>query len=45
MIGWIKEETGSFSLALLPIAAVASIGTVCILAPGRNQPRTLPVRP
>jgi len=43
MIGWIKDETGSFPLALMPIAAVATIGTICVLTLGRNQPRTIPV--
>ena len=43
MIGWIKDETGSFPMALMPIAAVAAIGTICILTMGRNQPRTAPV--
>ena len=43
MIGWIKDETGSFPLALMPIAAVAAIGTICVLTLGRNQPRTVPV--
>jgi nitrate/nitrite transporter NarK len=43
MIGWIKDETGSFPLALMPIAAVATIGTICVLTLGRNQPRTVPV--
>jgi MFS transporter, ACS family, tartrate transporter len=42
-IGFIREETGSFSLALMPIAVVAAIGTVCVLVIGRNQPRTVPV--
>ena len=42
-IGWIKDETGSFPIALMPIAAVATIGTICVLTIGRNQPRTLPV--
>jgi MFS family permease len=41
MIGWIKDETGSFPLALMPIAAVATIGTICLLVIGRNQPRTV----
>jgi ACS family tartrate transporter-like MFS transporter len=44
MIGWIKDETGSFPLALMPIAAVATIGTICVLTIGRHQPRTIPVR-
>lgn len=42
-IGWIKDEAGSFPMALMPIAAVATVGTICALAIGRNQPRTLPV--
>jgi len=44
MIGLIKDEASSFPLALMPIAAVAAVGTVCVLALGRNQPRTMPVR-
>ena len=43
MIGWIKEETGSFPMALMPIAVVAATGTICVLTIGRNQPRTVPV--
>lgn len=43
MIGWIKDETGSFPLAIMPIAAVAVIGTICVLSIGRNQPRTVAV--
>jgi MFS family permease len=43
MIGWIKDETGSFPMAMLPIAAVATLGTICVLVIGRNQPRTVPV--
>jgi MFS family permease len=42
-IGFIRQETGSFGLALMPIAAVAAIGTICVLVIGRNQPRTVPV--
>jgi len=44
MIGWIKDETGSYPMAMLPIAAVATVGTICVLVLGRNQPRTVPVR-
>jgi ACS family tartrate transporter-like MFS transporter len=44
MIGWIKDETGSFPLALMPIALTAAIGTVCLLIIGRRQPRTVPVQ-
>ena len=43
MIGWIKDETGSFPLAMMPIAAVAAIGTICVLTVGRNQPRTVAI--
>ena len=43
MIGWIKDETGSFPLAIMPIAVVATIGTICVLTIGRNQPRTVAV--
>ena len=41
LIGWIQAETGSFPLALMPIAIVATAGTVCVLVLGRNQPRTV----
>src|SRR5262249_31877560 len=41
LIGWVQAETGSFPLALMPIAAVAAIGTVCVLVIGRHQPRTV----
>jgi MFS family permease len=41
LIGWIQAETGSFPLALMPIAAVAAVGTVCVLVIGRHQPRTV----
>jgi MFS family permease len=43
MIGWIKDETGSYPAALMPIALVAAIGTVCVVVIGRNQPRTVAV--
>jgi MFS family permease len=41
LIGWIQAETGSFPLALMPIAAVATIGMICVLVIGRRQPRTV----
>jgi MFS transporter, ACS family, tartrate transporter len=41
LIGWIQAETGSFPLALLPIAAVATVSTVCVLVIGWRQPRTV----
>jgi len=40
LIGWIQAETGSFPLALMPIAFVAAVGTVSVLIIGRRQPRT-----
>jgi len=44
MIGWIKDETGSFPLALMPIAAVATLGVICLLVIGSKQPRTMPIQ-
>jgi len=41
MIGWIKDETGSYAAALMPIALVATIGVICVLVLGRGQPRTV----
>ena len=43
-IGWIRAETGSYGLAVLPIALIAAIGTVCVLMPGRGQPRTVSIQ-
>jgi ACS family tartrate transporter-like MFS transporter len=42
LVGWIQAETGSFPLAMMPIAATAVVGTICVLAIGRRQPRTVP---
>ena len=44
LIGWIQAETGSFPLALMPIALVAAIGTVSVVVIGRHQPRTVAAR-
>ncbi len=41
MIGWIKDETGSFPLAIMPIAALAVAGTISVIVVGRGQPRTV----
>lgn len=41
MIGWIKDATGSYAAALMPIALVAVIGVICVLVIGRGQPRTV----
>ncbi|HET6307940.1 MAG TPA: MFS transporter [Rhodopila sp.] len=43
LIGWIKDETGSFPLAIMPIAALAAAGTMAVLLVGRGQPRTVAV--
>ena len=40
LIGWIQAETGSFPLALMPIAIVSALGTLSVLIIGRRQPRT-----
>jgi ACS family tartrate transporter-like MFS transporter len=44
LIGWIKDETGSFPLALMPIAALALVGTIAVVMVGRGQPRTVAVQ-
>ncbi|HET7085858.1 MAG TPA: MFS transporter [Rhizomicrobium sp.] len=36
MIGWIQVETGSFALAILPIALVSLMGAVAVLLAGRG---------
>lgn len=41
LVGWIQAETGSFPLALMPIAAVGAISVVSVLVIGRHQPRTV----
>jgi MFS transporter, ACS family, tartrate transporter len=43
MIGWIRDETGSYAAALMPIALVATIGMISVLVIGRGQPRTTTV--
>ena len=43
MIGWIKDETGSFPLAIMPIAVVATLGVIALLTIGKGQPRTMSV--
>jgi ACS family tartrate transporter-like MFS transporter len=44
MIGWIQAETGSFALAILPIAVVSLLGAVGVIAAGRNHPRIATAR-
>jgi len=44
LIGWIKDETGNFPLAIMPIAALAVAGTIAVLVVGRDQPRTIAVQ-
>jgi ACS family tartrate transporter-like MFS transporter len=43
MIGWIEEVTGSFPLAIVPIASVAAIGMIGVLTVGGNQPGTVAI--
>ena len=43
MIGYIQAETGSFPLSIMPIAFVATLGTISVLTVGRHQPRTVAV--
>src|SRR5471032_588177 len=45
LIGYIQAETGSFPLAMMPIAATAVVGVICVLVIGRRQPRTVPAAP
>jgi nitrate/nitrite transporter NarK len=45
LIGWIQAETGSFPLAMMPIAATATVGVICVVTIGRRQPRTVPAVP
>lgn len=40
LIGTIKTATGSFPLALMPIAFLAAAGTLAVIWIGRGQPRT-----
>ena len=44
LIGTIKTATGSFPMALMPIAALAAAGTLALMLIGRGQPRTASVR-
>jgi MFS family permease len=44
LIGWIKDATGSFPWAIMPIAALAAAGTLAVVLVGRGQPRTVAVR-
>ena len=43
LIGWIKNATGSYPMALMPIAALALAGFVAVLVIGRGQPRTVAI--
>src|SRR6201995_785948 len=42
LIGWTRAEPGSSPLAMMPIAATATVGTICVLTIGRRQPHTVP---
>ena len=41
MIGWIRDETGSFGLSLMPIVVLSAAGMVAVLLIGRGRPRTV----
>jgi len=45
LMGYIQAETGSYPLAMMPIALTAAVGTLCVLVIGRGQQRTVPVTP
>ncbi len=45
LIGYIQAETHSFPLAMMPIAATATVGVICVLTIGRRQPRTVAAVP
>ena len=36
LLGWIKEETGSYALGMLPMIALAVLGGIAVLAYGRH---------
>jgi hypothetical protein len=44
LIGWIRDATGSFPMALMPIAFVAACGTIAVIIVGRGQPRTVAIQ-
>jgi sugar phosphate permease len=44
LIGLIRAETGSFPLALMPIALLALAGAIAVVALGRGQSRTVAMR-
>ena len=37
LLGWIKEETGSYALGMLPMIALAVIGGIAVLANGKQS--------
>ena len=41
-LGAIKQATGSYPLALLPLVALAAVASVAVLAIGRGQARAVP---
>jgi MFS family permease len=40
LIGWIQAETGSFALAIMPIAIVSAVGAIGVAAAGMGRPAT-----
>ncbi|MBV9859211.1 MAG: MFS transporter [Alphaproteobacteria bacterium] len=43
LLGWIKEETGSFAVSLMPIVVLSAAGMLAVLLIGRGRPRTVAV--
>ncbi|MBV9825742.1 MAG: MFS transporter [Alphaproteobacteria bacterium] len=41
LLGWIKDETGSFALSLMPIVVLSAAGMIAVLLIGRGRPRTV----
>jgi MFS family permease len=41
LLGWIKAETGSFALSLMPIVVLSVAGMIAVLLIGRGRPRTV----
>ncbi|HEX3952034.1 MAG TPA: MFS transporter [Stellaceae bacterium] len=41
LLGWIKAETGSFALSLMPIVVLSAAGMILVLLIGRGRARTV----
>jgi hypothetical protein len=45
MLGWIKDQTGSYALGLLPMVALAAIASVAVQVAGRRGATRSPESP